>query len=69
MTSDEIRTICRERFARWTETLVARHQTPVIAIAVGHDHAKGRVVVLTLEEIDDEALALLLRGAKRAEGL
>lgn len=65
MTPDEIRTICRERFARWTETLVRHHMTPVVAIAIGHDHVKGHVVVLTLEDLDDEALGLLLRGAYR----
>jgi hypothetical protein len=37
MTPHEQRQLIRERFARWTQQLVALQATPIILIGVGHD--------------------------------
>jgi hypothetical protein len=59
--SDEgIRKICVERLARWTDRLVEIHATPMVLVAIGHDHVSGRVSLHTLENLDNQQLIELL---------
>lgn len=60
---EELRVICHTRLARWAERLIAQHMTPIVLIGVSHDPTNGRVCVLTLENVDDNALEILLAGA------
>ena len=58
-----VREICKERLDAWTNILVSSHATPVILVAVGHDHNKGELHIITLEEMGNKELSLLLAGA------
>src|SRR5436309_5857950 len=50
LTADEIRAICEDRLARWTEKLVGEHATPVVLVGVGHDARKGMLVICAVDE-------------------
>lgn len=68
MTTDELRAIVQERLAGWTEICVREHQTPVVMVAVGHDHAKGQLGLCTPQDgggivVTDQILAGFLRWA------
>ena len=58
-----VREICKERLDSWMDILVSSHATPVILVAVGHDHNKGELHVVTLEEMGNKELSLLMAGA------
>jgi hypothetical protein len=55
MTTDALRAIVTGRLADWTEVLVANHCTPMVLIAVGHDHEGGNIHVC----YPDESLGVL----------
>jgi hypothetical protein len=59
----EIESICQERLGRWTKRLVEEHSTPVVLVAVGHDHKKGQLTICTTEEMTDPEIKLFLEGA------
>lgn len=63
METGEIDDICRERLDSWRQRLVSEHSTPVMMLGVGHDHKKGQIELITLEEIDDYQLLVFLRYA------
>jgi hypothetical protein len=66
MTPEEIQALTEERLRRWTARLVAEHATPMVLVAVGHDHASGKIVICALEDgpmSEDEAIRALLRYA------
>ena len=50
MTAEELQALTEERLRRWTARLVAEHATPMVLVAVGHDHALGKIVICTLED-------------------
>jgi len=69
MKSEEIESINHERLGRWEKRLVDGHATPILLIGVGHDHAKGRIVICTLEDTETELVLGFLRFAvKELEG-
>lgn len=69
MNDEEVRAICRERLALWTEHLVSDHATPILLIGVGHDKRSGEVVLCTTEGLSDRAISVFLRGVLgRLEG-
>jgi len=53
MTADEVREIVLDRLARWAPLLSNAHATPVVLVGVGHDHARGEIQVVT---VDDEQM-------------
>jgi len=65
VTSAEVRAIVEDRLLRWGEQLIADHGTPVVLIGVGHDHARGQVIVVTLDEQEmrGEVIAAFLLSA------
>jgi hypothetical protein len=65
MDTTEVRDICTQRFAGWTERLVASHATPVLLLGIGHDHNSGQLNVITMEDVPDEQLKLFLAATLR----
>jgi len=65
VTHDEVRLVIVERLHRWGERLADGHATPVVLVGVGHDHASGQILVVTLEEheIRAEVIAAFLLAA------
>ena len=59
--------ITAHRLERWAAKLSKEHATPLVLVAVGHDHAQGKLVIVTLEEpeLDVGVLAVILRSALR----
>jgi len=53
--------ITRERLLRWGQRLVKEHATPIILFGVGHDHAEGVPVVVTVEDITRRDLMIFIR--------
>jgi hypothetical protein len=43
--------------------MVEQHITPIVLVAMGHDHQEGKLYVFTTEEITDEEIVLFLAGA------
>lgn len=63
MNEAQISEICTERLGRWQKKLEGEHATPVLLMGVGHDHNKGKLVVVVTEDCDDAQLYLWLAGA------
>lgn len=57
--------ITKERLERWENRLSAAHATPILLVAIGHDHNSGQLVVCTLDEpeLDNAKLRVLLMRA------
>lgn len=58
-----VKAINDERLGRWKNLLNRKHSTPIIILAVGHDHHEGDLVVLTTEDRSDEETLLFMEGA------
>lgn len=43
MTDEMCRRICEDRLRLWGRTAAEQHCTPLLMLAVGHDHAAGEV--------------------------
>lgn len=64
MTPREIEDINRRRLASWRHRLSGEHATPLLLVGCGHDHARGAVVLCTMEDGPSEReLAAILQGA------
>ena len=63
MDNKKINEICTERLGRWQKKLEGEHATPQLLLGVGHDHNKGKMVVVVTEDCDDDQLELWLAGA------
>jgi len=65
VTTDELRAIVEDRLERWAARLVDGHATPLVLVGVGHDHARGQIVVVTLDEheMQAEVIAAFLLSA------
>lgn len=61
----DVGAIARERLDRWKQDCVGDHVTPMLMVAVGHDHVSGAVHVYTLEDIPDRDLVLFLTAVLR----
>ncbi len=57
--------ITSTRLASWQKKLGDAHATPVLLVGVGHDHASGRTVVVTTEDMPIGELKLFLQEAIR----
>lgn len=53
MTDEEIRKIVDQRLGKWGDDLVDYHSTPLILLAVGHDHNSGQLHIETVVEVPD----------------
>ena len=58
--------ITPERLERWGKRLIALHSTPLLIVAIGHDHVSGQLNILTCEEMSDYDMCNLLRVALAA---
>jgi hypothetical protein len=63
MNDRDIDDICTERLGRWKKLLIQEHSTPVLLVAVGHDHKKGQLTLVTTEDITDQQLLTFMRYA------
>lgn len=50
--------ITREQLDRWAKALSAEHATPIVLVAVGHEHTAGKRIFCTVDEDDVSLLAL-----------
>lgn len=66
MTIEELAQISSVRLAKWGETIVKEHGTPMLTIGVGHDHNAGNIILCMPEDLSDSQALLLLRGVIRA---
>ena len=58
--------ITPELLKRWGKRLIALHATPLLIVAIGHDHVSGELTVLTCEDMCDRDLCTIFRGALAA---
>lgn len=63
MNRRQIRQICRERLATWSQVAAANHSTPAVLVCVGHDSQRGRLHICVPEELDRKRCVLLLEQA------
>lgn len=64
-----VKVINHERMNRWRERLNENHSTPVICVGVGHDHLKGKIMILcTEDQTDAEVLLFLKEAVKQLQG-
>jgi hypothetical protein len=63
MDSAKIDEIVTTRLDSWKALMVKHHATPVVAVAVGHDHNSGQIRVLTVEDLNDKEMILFLETA------
>ena len=63
-----VKQINYERMNRWKDRLNEQNSTPVVLVAVGHDHVHGRIMVLCTEDRTDEQVVLFLKEALRQLG-
>jgi hypothetical protein len=56
----EIEAICTERLDEWKKDLVEAHSTPVLMLAVGHDHVSGEIHILIPEDITTQQVRQFL---------
>lgn len=62
--------ITSERLELWRADCVRDHATPLMLIAVGHDHVSGELHVYIPEDLpnEDELATLLVDIARRLKG-
>lgn len=65
MIKAQILKINKERLDKWANDLADHHATPVITIAVGHDHATGQIHICTIKDniMDRETMIGFLEAA------
>ena len=63
MTQEQCESINAERLAKWKRHLIQAHSTPAVLVGIGHDHAKGNLVVCTVEDFSNRELVSILRHA------
>lgn len=63
MTKAEVAEEVRRHMKRWARHMVRQHATPYLALAVGQDHADGRLVVCSASNVDKADLVEALRDA------
>lgn len=68
MTDAECREICTSRMREWAETSGNAHTTPLLCVAVGHDHEEGRIVVMVPDGVALEMVDIILRAAVKQLG-
>lgn len=55
--------ITAQRFEGWAKRLSEAHATPLMVVGVRHDEHVGGRIVISVEDVPDADLALLLRWA------
>jgi len=56
-----LKQLVRERLQSWGDLMVAEHATPFVAVAVGHDHKSGNLVVTIPDDVSREDVVTLLQ--------
>jgi hypothetical protein len=64
MTTADIISINQKRLGNWGADLAAAHSTPLLLLGVGHDDVSGRPMVITVDDVSDEQLIVLLSLAR-----
>lgn len=59
----DVKSITTERLGRWRKHMIERHTTPMLAVAVGHDHAEGEIHFYIPDGVEMEKVRLLLAMA------
>lgn len=59
----EIGRIVGERLESWGQRLTEAHSTPVLMLAIGHDHRSGHLTLLVPEGVSKEQLRAFLSFA------
>ena len=62
MSPEQVAEVTAFRLSDWGRMLVAKHATPAVLIAVGHDHVSGDVTVLVPDDATMQEVITLLRG-------
>ena len=58
-----VRAITKGLMRQWATNLIQRHHTPVLVMGVGHDSEQGTISVITVAEMSNEDIGLMLRTA------
>jgi hypothetical protein len=62
MTDQRCDHITATRLLDWRKRLTAEHATPAVLLGIGHDHASGKLVICTPEDMSDDDLLTLIEG-------
>ncbi len=58
-----VRKITKGLMRQWATNLIQRHHTPVLVMGVGHDTEQGKISVITVAEMSNDDIGLMLRTA------
>ena len=58
-----VRRITKGLMRQWATNLIRRHHTPVLVMGVGHDAEQGKISVITVAEMSNDDIGLMLRTA------
>ncbi len=58
-----VRAITKGLMRQWATNLIHRHHTPVLVMGVGHDTEQGKISVITVAEMSNDDIGLMLRTA------
>ena len=58
-----VRAITKGLMRQWATNLIHRHHTPVLMMGVGHDTEQGKISVITVAEMSNDDIGLMLRTA------
>ena len=58
-----VRKITKGLMRQWATNLIQRHHTPVLVMGVGHDTEQGMISVITVADMSNEDIGLMLRTA------
>jgi len=62
MNKNRIKEISKDRLDQWIDLLVKDHATPVVLIAVGHDHRSGIITLCMVEDLSTTQVLRLLEA-------
>ncbi|KKN78151.1 hypothetical protein LCGC14_0353780 [marine sediment metagenome] len=58
-----VRAITKGLMRQWTTNLIHKHHTPVLVVGIGHDQEKGKISVISVAEMSNDEIAMMLRVA------
>ncbi len=58
-----VRKITKGLMRQWATNLIQRHHTPVLVMGVGHDAEQGMISVISVADMSNDDIALMLRTA------
>jgi hypothetical protein len=59
----DVEKINNDRLKSWRDKLNAAHATPIIMLAIGHDHVEGQVHLVAIEKLNNEQIKQFLSNA------